>query len=178
MQTILKEIILTNIINNNNNEKYVFYELDGFYKTCFYWNLSSPVTIKHLKNITYEIIKLNPCFAYSIKHMKWDELKELIQSSIAIYYIKNVSNEIKWFALKDNIINVFIINGLTKEMIDFVKKDKRFHIVMTTTYNQNHNITSKIITRHIELKNKNELNDDEMLRYYQCGEIGKLSSKF
>jgi hypothetical protein len=73
--------------------------------------------------------------------------------------MKRPSNEIKWFALKENMINALCISYPTEEMINFIRNDNRF--VVRKINSKKHQFYE------ISLKNRYNLNGDEMILLYK-----------
>jgi hypothetical protein len=127
MQTILKEIVLTNIVNVRGffEDGYACYDLEN----CKWYAKYDLMKYSYdIRNFTFEIIKSCYYFAEHIKHMNKKDLKELIHNSCAIGWIKNATDELKMFALKDNIVNILYIKDPTKEMLDMIKDRPCFKI--------------------------------------------------
>jgi hypothetical protein len=72
MQTILKEIILTNIINNAHSNYYFRYDLDQCVDKLGSVSIDM---ISLIKNITFESIELYPELMYNVKYIKQNDFK-------------------------------------------------------------------------------------------------------
>jgi hypothetical protein len=150
MQTILKEIILTNIITYDNHTiNSMHYNLHGH--NIYY---TSYLT----KNITYEVVKLHVSLAIYIKYknyIKLNDFKDLIQETCIMKYLDHAPDDVKIFAIKDNLVNLSLIHHPTNEMVNFIKGDDRFKNFKFPSCNL------------VLIINEDKLNEKEMKKYLQ-----------
>ena len=166
MQTILKEIVLTNMITYDNhisNNRYYNYDLHGHnnYDTSYL-----------TKNITYEVIKIHIHLAIYIKYEKYinlNDYKDLIQTTCVMKWLRCASDDIKIFAIKDNLVNLSLIYNPTDEMVDFIKDDERFEVIKYPIFDRLPD--EKLYCNFVFITNEDKLNEKETKKYFQSYQL-------
>jgi ribulose 1,5-bisphosphate carboxylase large subunit-like protein len=84
-------------------------------------------------------------------------------------WLRCASDDIKIFAIKDNLVNLSLIYNPTDEMVDFIKDDERFEVIKYPIFDRLPD--EKLYCNFVFITNEDKLNEKETKKYFQSYQL-------